>query len=70
MFPSLQHGVSVSVFLTDWATVAHKGVDFTGSDIRSELVDSADSCQRKCTEDPQCQFYTYADETFSDPNYW
>lgn len=54
----------------DWATVAHEGVDFTGSDIRYELVDDAEACQRTCTEEPHCQFYTYVDENFSDHNYW
>ncbi|XP_029299176.1 coagulation factor XI-like [Cottoperca gobio] len=43
----------------NWVKVAHEGVDFYGSDIRSELVKDADACQRKCTEDPTCQFYAY-----------
>ncbi|XP_030596342.1 coagulation factor XI-like [Archocentrus centrarchus] len=54
----------------NWATVAHEGIDFNGSDIRYEVVDDAEACQRKCTEDPHCQFYTYADENVSDRNYW
>ncbi|XP_070778229.1 coagulation factor XI-like [Enoplosus armatus] len=53
-----------------WVKVAHEGVDFRGSDIRYELMDDADTCQRTCTEDPNCQFYTYANESFFDRNYW
>uniref|UniRef100_A0AAZ1XJW6 Apple domain-containing protein n=1 Tax=Oreochromis aureus TaxID=47969 RepID=A0AAZ1XJW6_OREAU len=50
--------------------VAYEGVDFKGSDIRYELMDDADTCQKTCTEDPHCQFYTYVDETFFDRSYW
>lgn len=49
--------------------MAYEGVDFKGSDIRDELMDDADTCQKTCTEDPHCQFYTYADETFFDRSY-
>ncbi|XP_065326905.1 coagulation factor XI-like [Pelmatolapia mariae] len=55
---------------SNWARVAHEGVDFKGSDIRYELIDDADTCQKTCTEDPHCQFYTYVDETFFDCSYW
>uniref|UniRef100_A0A3Q4I627 Coagulation factor XI-like n=1 Tax=Neolamprologus brichardi TaxID=32507 RepID=A0A3Q4I627_NEOBR len=34
------------------------------------LMDDADTCQKTCTEDPHCQFYTYVDETFFDRSYW
>ncbi|KAK5855327.1 hypothetical protein PBY51_005434 [Eleginops maclovinus] len=47
----------------NWLKVAHKDVDFQGSDIRFEVTDDAVSCQRKCNEDPICQFYTYVTET-------
>ncbi|XP_030002852.1 coagulation factor XI-like [Sphaeramia orbicularis] len=53
-----------------WVKVAHEGLDFAGSDIRYVLLDDADSCQRTCTEDPNCQFYTYATEDFFDSDYW
>ncbi|XP_047460170.1 coagulation factor XI-like [Mugil cephalus] len=49
----------------NWITVAHEGIDFTGSDIRFELLSDAESCQRNCTDDHNCQFYTYVDENFS-----
>ncbi|CAI5690230.1 unnamed protein product [Oreochromis niloticus] len=57
-------------FDNNWARVAYEGVDFKGSDIRYELMDDADTCQKTCTEDPHCQFYTYVDETFFDRSYW
>uniref|UniRef100_A0A3B5KR76 Apple domain-containing protein n=1 Tax=Xiphophorus couchianus TaxID=32473 RepID=A0A3B5KR76_9TELE len=44
----------------------YEGVDFRGSDIRFELMDTAELCQSKCDEDPSCQFYAYVDESFSD----
>ncbi|XP_022073930.1 coagulation factor XI-like [Acanthochromis polyacanthus] len=54
----------------NWLKVAQEGVDFRGSDIRFELMDDADQCQRTCTDDPTCQFYTYVHNNFSDQNYW
>uniref|UniRef100_A0A672H6Q2 Apple domain-containing protein n=1 Tax=Salarias fasciatus TaxID=181472 RepID=A0A672H6Q2_SALFA len=47
-----------------WLQTQFEGVDFLGSDIRFELMDDPDSCQRTCTEDPHCQFYTYLTEDF------
>uniref|UniRef100_A0A672H632 Apple domain-containing protein n=1 Tax=Salarias fasciatus TaxID=181472 RepID=A0A672H632_SALFA len=44
---------------SSWLQAQFEGVDFLGSDIRFELMDDPDSCQRTCTEDPHCQFYTY-----------
>ncbi|XP_044027260.1 plasma kallikrein-like [Siniperca chuatsi] len=54
----------------DWVKVAHEGIDFRGSDIRFELMDDANACERTCTEDPNCQFYSYVGERFSDRFYW
>ncbi|XP_044192494.1 coagulation factor XI-like [Thunnus albacares] len=53
-----------------WVLDAHEGIDFRGSDISYELMDDPDMCQWKCTEDPNCQFYTYVNESFFDRNYW
>lgn len=55
--------------LTDWVKVAHEDVDFGGSDIRYVLLDDADTCQRTCTEDALCQFYSYVTAQFTDPAY-
>ncbi|XP_059206163.1 plasma kallikrein-like [Centropristis striata] len=53
----------------NWVKVPQVGVDFRGSDIRFELMDDADTCQRTCTQDPNCQFYAYANEKFYDRAY-
>ncbi|XP_078123413.1 coagulation factor XI-like [Sander vitreus] len=52
-----------------WVQVVHENVDFSGSDIRFELMDDADTCQRTCTQDAYCQFYTYTNDNFGDPIY-
>ncbi|XP_072226237.1 coagulation factor XI-like [Leuresthes tenuis] len=54
----------------NWAKVAYEELDFRGSDIKFELMENAQTCQKTCTEDPNCQFYTYVNENFSDRNYW
>ncbi|XP_054462203.1 coagulation factor XI-like [Anoplopoma fimbria] len=52
-----------------WVRAALEGVDFRGNDIGFELMDDADTCQRTCSENPNCQFYTYAQATFPDSVY-
>ncbi|XP_062265316.1 coagulation factor XI-like [Platichthys flesus] len=52
-----------------WLQVSHEGVSFQGSDFRSELMDDPDTCQRTCTTDPLCQFYTYFNESYSNPDF-
>ncbi|XP_039677205.1 plasma kallikrein-like [Perca fluviatilis] len=52
-----------------WVQVVHENVDFPGSDIRFELIDDADTCQRTCTQDSYCQFYSYTNDNFGDPNF-
>lgn len=54
---------------TDWVKVAYEGVGFRGSDIGFELMDDAESCQRACTNDVNCQFYSYASDEYSDPEF-
>uniref|UniRef100_A0A671U0U1 Apple domain-containing protein n=1 Tax=Sparus aurata TaxID=8175 RepID=A0A671U0U1_SPAAU len=53
----------------NWVKLAHEDVDFGGSDIRYVLLDDADTCQRTCTEDALCQFYSYVTAKFADPAY-
>uniref|UniRef100_A0A4W6FTF4 Apple domain-containing protein n=1 Tax=Lates calcarifer TaxID=8187 RepID=A0A4W6FTF4_LATCA len=36
-----------------------EGINLPGSDLRFLLVNNAKACQKTCTEDPNCQFYTY-----------
>ncbi|XP_053303202.1 coagulation factor XI [Pleuronectes platessa] len=52
-----------------WLQVSHEGVNFQGSDLRSELMDDPDKCQRTCTTDPLCQFYTYFHESYPNPDF-
>lgn len=54
-----------SLLFPGWITVPHEGIDFRGSDIGFELMDDAESCQRACTADAFCQFYTYVTSDFS-----
>ncbi|XP_068432148.1 coagulation factor XI-like [Clinocottus analis] len=42
-----------------WARIPFEDRDFPLNDIRFELLDDADSCEKACTDDPNCQFYTY-----------
>ncbi|XP_060948418.1 coagulation factor XI-like [Limanda limanda] len=51
-----------------WLQVSHQGVSFQGSDLRFESMDDPDTCQRTCTIDPLCQFYTYFNESYSNPD--
>ncbi|KAI4881089.1 hypothetical protein NFI96_012675, partial [Prochilodus magdalenae] len=37
----------------------YEGIDFYGADNGHTFVDSADICEDFCTQDPDCQFYTY-----------
>ncbi|XP_077446913.1 coagulation factor XI-like isoform X1 [Stigmatopora argus] len=54
---------------TNWAKTPLEGVDFQGSDIRSELMDDAETCQKTCTIDQHCQFYTYVNQNFESASY-
>uniref|UniRef100_A0A3Q2D220 Apple domain-containing protein n=1 Tax=Cyprinodon variegatus TaxID=28743 RepID=A0A3Q2D220_CYPVA len=45
-----------------WLRLTYEGVDFFGSDFRSEVVRNADDCQQTCTQNPNCQFFTYITE--------
>ncbi|XP_043994632.1 coagulation factor XI-like isoform X2 [Gambusia affinis] len=51
-----------------WAKLTYEDIEFHGSDFRSEVVTSVDICQEKCTEDPNCQFYTYHNGSFIHPD--
>ncbi|XP_061738497.1 plasma kallikrein-like [Nerophis ophidion] len=52
---------------TNWAKKTHEGVYFQGSDIRFELMDDAETCQKTCSGDGNCQFYTYVNDNFREP---
>lgn len=61
---------SLTLFLTEWLKEAHEGIDFPGSDIRYELMDDAETCQTTCTQDANCQFYTYVTKNFHSSVHW
>ncbi|XP_031179014.1 plasma kallikrein-like isoform X1 [Sander lucioperca] len=52
-----------------WLQVVYENVAFPTSVIRSEPMDEADTCQRTCTQDAFCQFYTYTNDNFNDPKF-
>ncbi|XP_068432146.1 coagulation factor XI-like [Clinocottus analis] len=52
-----------------WAQANLEEIDFQYNDIRYELMDDADTCQRTCTDDPNCQFFTYVKAKISDVMY-
>lgn len=53
-----------------WIEVSLNQIDFRGSDIKFDLMDDPDMCQQTCTEDTNCQFYTYVKEDFYDNSFW
>ncbi|XP_028249195.1 coagulation factor XI-like [Parambassis ranga] len=57
-------------FDDNWLRVAQEGIHFRGSDMRNVLTDGLETCQTTCTEDPNCQFYTYVNETYSISEIW
>ncbi|XP_073319556.1 coagulation factor XI-like [Pagrus major] len=42
----------------NWIKKTYVGIDFPYSDIRNFMTDGVESCQRTCTEDPSCQFFS------------
>uniref|UniRef100_A0A673STN4 Kallikrein B1 n=2 Tax=Suricata suricatta TaxID=37032 RepID=A0A673STN4_SURSU len=42
----------------------HKGIDMRGVNFNVSKVESAEECQKKCTNSIHCQFFTYATHTF------
>ncbi|XP_051247113.1 coagulation factor XI isoform X3 [Dicentrarchus labrax] len=51
----------------NWIKKTYVGIDFPHNDIRNFLTSDVEACQRTCTEDPNCQYYSYITETSSDP---
>ena len=35
-------------------------VDYAGNDLRRAIVDSASNCQKLCSEEEKCEFFTWA----------
>lgn len=43
----------------------YPNVDFPGADYRSLFTADSTECQRACTQDPGCQFFTWVNTLFS-----
>ncbi|XP_029299240.1 coagulation factor XI-like isoform X2 [Cottoperca gobio] len=43
----------------------YNNVDFPGADYRSLFTADYEECQRACTQDPGCQFFTFVNELFT-----
>ncbi|MEQ2312666.1 hypothetical protein AMECASPLE_033570, partial [Ameca splendens] len=46
-----------------------QNVDFLGADYRALFTPDYEECQRVCTQDPGCQFFTFLNGEFTDNNY-
>ncbi|XP_038142736.1 coagulation factor XI-like [Cyprinodon tularosa] len=46
-----------------------QNVDFLGADYRALFTPDYQECQRVCTKDPGCQFFTFLSEDFPDQDY-
>ncbi|XP_032425048.1 coagulation factor XI-like [Xiphophorus hellerii] len=46
----------------------YENVDFPGGDYRNIFTVDYKACQKACTDDPFCQFFTFVNEKFSDTN--
>ncbi|XP_077618708.1 plasma kallikrein isoform X2 [Crocuta crocuta] len=55
-----QCGHQISACIRD----IHKGIDMRGVNFNVSKVQSAEECQKKCTNSIHCQFFTYATRTF------
>nr|XP_019591746.1 PREDICTED: plasma kallikrein isoform X2 [Rhinolophus sinicus] len=42
----------------------YEGIDMRGVNFNVSIVTSVDECQKKCTNDIHCKFFTYATQTF------
>ncbi|XP_072107911.1 plasma kallikrein-like [Mobula birostris] len=40
------------------------GLDFPGDDFHQSVVEDEHNCQRKCTKEPHCQFFTFVKKEF------
>ncbi|GAA6099405.1 uncharacterized protein LOC113661525 isoform X1 [Tachysurus ichikawai] len=45
----------------------YQDVDFTGSDYVQLNLNTSDECQKQCTSDPDCTFFSFTTTTFPQP---
>ncbi|XP_017310654.1 plasma kallikrein [Ictalurus punctatus] len=46
----------------------YQDIDFPGSDYLNLPLNTSDDCQKKCTSDPDCKFFSFTTENFPDAN--
>ena len=64
------HALLNSLCLLTWAeqpsqSQLYKNVDFPGADYKSLFTSSDAECQRVCTQDPGCRFFTFVNDVFT-----
>lgn len=57
-------------FFTACSPDVHVGLDMEGNIFDTTTADSYRECQKRCTNDNRCQFFTYASETFHNASFW
>uniref|UniRef100_G1RLC0 Plasma kallikrein n=1 Tax=Nomascus leucogenys TaxID=61853 RepID=G1RLC0_NOMLE len=48
----------------------YKGIDMRGANFNVSKVSSVEECQKRCTNNIRCQFFSYATQTFHNAEYW
>lgn len=56
--------ISVSYVPESCFPEVFENVDFFGADYRTLFTPNYEECQRACTQDPACQFFTFLNENF------
>ena len=67
-FSSLPFCLSFLVLDTCLSSV-YQDVDFYGADYRTLFTADYKECQRACTSDPGCQFFSWLNDDFARPQY-
>lgn len=57
-------------FFTACTPDVHVGLDMEGNIFDIAMADSYQECQKRCTNDNRCHFFTYASETFHNSSLW
>lgn len=57
-------------FSTACSPDVHVGLDMEGNIFDITMADSYQECQKRCTNDNRCHFFTYASETFHNASFW
>lgn len=66
---SMLSELGLSFFSTACSPDVHIGLDMEGQIHDVTMTDSYQQCQKRCTNDNRCHFFTYASETFHDASF-